>query len=102
MKVPHRLEHRGKFVLYYLKDEDMNKGDFMKAYKINARIGPDRQLTFLEPLPPLSEGRVEVIVVCTQEKEGGSKLSATAWPILDGGRFLGGKLSRGDIYDDAR
>ena len=39
----------------------------MEAVRLGARVGPDRHLTWLEPLPPLSEGEVEVILLYKAE-----------------------------------
>ena len=38
----------------------------MEAIKAKARIGPSRQLIWLEPVPPLSEGLVKVILLYPQ------------------------------------
>jgi len=73
----------------------------MEAIKVNARIGPDHQLIWVEPLPPLAEGNVEVILLYTET----APLLPPApikWPVLNGGRYLGGTLRREEIYDDAR
>ena len=72
----------------------------MEAIKVKARIGPDQEITWLEPLPELAQGEVEVILLYTKSEY--PKTAVTSWPILDGGRYLGGSLRREDIYDDAR
>jgi hypothetical protein len=74
----------------------------MEAVRLRARVGPDRQLTWLEPLPPLSEGEVEVILLYKAEQEDDKDRPLTDWPVLDGGRYLGGTVRREEIYDDAR
>ena len=35
----------------------------MEAIKAKAQIGPNRKLIWLEPMPPLLEGQVEVILL---------------------------------------
>jgi hypothetical protein len=74
----------------------------MEAIKANARIGPDHKLTWLEPMSPLLEGQVEVILLYPQEIEQASNPPVADWPVLNGGRYLGGTLRREEIYDDAR
>jgi len=74
----------------------------MEAIKAKARIGPNHQLTWLEPMPPLLEGQVEVILLYPQEVDKASNYPLADWPVLNGGRYLGGTLRREEIYDDAR
>lgn len=76
-------------------------GDTVEAIKVKARVGPNRQLIWLEPMPLLSEGKVEVILLYTGKTASADKPSLK-WPILNGGRYLGGTLRREEIYDDAR
>ena len=73
----------------------------MEAIKAKARIGPNHQLIWMEPLPPLAEGQVEIILLYTETKNA-NKPSLARWPVLNGGRYLGGTLRREEIYDDAR
>ena len=73
----------------------------MEAIKAKARIGPNHQVIWMEPLPPLAEGQVEIILLYTETKDA-SQPSLVRWPILNGGRYLGGTLQREEIYDDAR
>ena len=73
----------------------------MEAIKLKAHVGEDARLEWLEPLPKLPEGEIEVILlyenpVPTVQEQ----LSPHEWPVLDGGKFLGGSLRREDIYDD--
>lgn len=72
----------------------------MEAIKMRARIGPDQEITWLEPLPELAQGEVEVILLYTRSEY--PRPVVTLWPVLDGGRYLGNPLRREDIYDDAR
>ena len=71
----------------------------MEAVKVKARINDQRQLVWLESVP-LRAGKVEVIVLY----EGAQIELETPeqWPVLNGGRYLGGMLRREEIYDDAR
>jgi hypothetical protein len=71
----------------------------MEAVKVKARIDEERRLIWLEPVP-LRPGEVEVIVLYPEP--GAAPKSPSEWPVLDGGRYLGGKLRREDIYDDER
>jgi len=41
----------------------------MEAIKARARIGPDHQLIWLEPMPLLWEGLVEVVLLYPQETD---------------------------------
>jgi hypothetical protein len=74
----------------------------MEAIKVKAHIGPDRQLTWLEPTSSLMEGNVEVILLYSGETRYTDKPSRLQWPVLNGGRYLGGTLRREEIYNDAR
>lgn len=71
----------------------------MEAIKVKARIDERRRLVWLEQVP-LRPGEVEIIVLY-KESETISKEPAE-WPVLNGGRYLGGTLRREDIYDGAR
>ena len=72
----------------------------MEAIKAKARIGPNQEIIWLEPLPELVPGEVEVILLYTRNEY--PKPNVGLWPVLEGGRYLGGSLRREDIYDDAR
>jgi len=74
----------------------------MRAFRIRARIAPRRRLIWLEPTPRLQESEVDVILLYTHEKRDVGKQASAEWPVLDGGRYLGGTLRREEIYDDAR
>jgi hypothetical protein len=74
----------------------------LEAIKLTGRIQPNRQLE-LPSLPPgLPEGEVELILLYErkQSSEKVTLLSPLSWPVLDGGRYLGGTLHREEIYDD--
>lgn len=51
----------------------------MEAIKAKAQIGPNRQLIWLEPMPPLMEGQVEVILLYPQ-------VTGIAWEATLSGR----------------
>lgn len=73
----------------------------MEAIKVRARIGPDSKLELLEPLYHLPEGNVEVILLFPRALAQDVKpVSVAQWPILNGGRYLGGSLRRSEIYSD--
>lgn len=74
----------------------------LAAVKLKGRINPNRQLE-LPLLPPdLPPGEVELILLYKRElpKEESALLSPLVWPVLDGGRYLGGTLRREELYDD--
>jgi hypothetical protein len=73
----------------------------MEAIKLKARVGPDARLEWLEPLPSLPQGEVEVILIY-ERKQGpkAGRLSSSEWPVLRGGRYWGGTLRRAEMYDD--
>lgn len=71
----------------------------MEAIRLKARIDEERRVVWLEPTP-LPPGEVEVLVLYPESTTASE--SPRRWPVLDGGRFLGGSLHREDIYDDAR
>ncbi len=73
----------------------------MEAIKIRARIGPDAKLELLEPLYELPRGDVEVILLFARKPTQPMKqTSPMSWPVLNGGRYLGGALRRSEIYSD--
>jgi hypothetical protein len=70
--------------------------------RLKGRIQPDRQLE-LPGLPTeLPEGEVELILLYERKQlnEEAALVSPLAWPVLDGGRYLGETLRREEIYDD--
>lgn len=71
----------------------------MEALKLRARVGPGSTLEWAEPVPELPEGTVEVILLYEQEElRPDARPSPADWPVLDGGRFLGGSLRREEFY----
>ena len=68
----------------------------MEAIKARARIGPNRQLTWLEPLPPLLEGLVEVILLCPQETDRGQKETISGRPQFGSAQGL---IKMADDFD---
>jgi hypothetical protein len=76
----------------------------LEALKLKGIVRPGRQLE-LPTLPPeLPEGEVEVILLYERKQyyneEEVISPSVMAWPVLDGGEYLGGKLRREELYDD--
>jgi hypothetical protein len=74
----------------------------LEALKLRGIVKPGRQLE-LPTLPPeLPEGEVEVILLYHRRhgEEVSAPASPMAWPSLDGGQYLGGKLRREELYDD--
>ena len=74
----------------------------MEIVTLKARVGADHQLTWVEPLPPLREGEVEVTLRYRKRMVRHLTRIVADLPVLDGKRYLGGTLRREDIYDDAR
>ncbi len=73
----------------------------MEAIKLKAHVGEDARLEWLEPLPPLPQGEVEVIFLYENPLPTAEERPSPAeWPVLKGGKYLGGSLRREDIYDD--
>ncbi len=74
----------------------------LNAIKLKARIDADRRIELREPPPDLPEGKVEMILLYQQEasQDKGKAMSPLDWPVLDGGRYLGGTLRREETYDD--
>ena len=74
----------------------------LEALKLKGIVKPGRQLELPKLPPELPEGEVEVILLY-QRRQGEGEIvpsSPMAWPSLDGGRYLGGKLRREELYDD--
>jgi hypothetical protein len=73
----------------------------MEAIKLKARVGPDAGLEWLEPLPSLPQGEVEVILIYGREQ--GLEQAGYLLPngMFSGGRYWGGALRRAEIYDSA-
>jgi hypothetical protein len=74
----------------------------LEAIKLRGKIDSNAQVVILEAPDNLPVGDVEVIllyeqVALPQEPVG---LSPLDWPSLDGGQYLGGMLTREEIYDD--
>lgn len=74
----------------------------LEAVRLKGRIRPDRQLELPELPSELPEGEVELILLYERKplKESLPPLSPLLWPALDGGTYIGGDLSREEIYDD--
>lgn len=74
------------------------------AIKLKGRIQPDRRLEIPSLPPELPEGEVELILLYErkQARETDALLSPLSWPVLNGGRYLGGTLRREELYDDGR
>jgi len=73
----------------------------MEAVKIRARIGPGAKLELLEPLYALPSGEVELILIYTRKPSPPVRpIPVAQWPILNGGRYLGGALRRSEMYSD--
>ena len=74
----------------------------LQAIKLKGRIGPDKRLEITESPVELPEGNVELILLYPQDNaiKNAEHLSPAMWPVLDGGRYIGGKLNREEIYDD--
>jgi hypothetical protein len=74
----------------------------LQAIKLKGHIGPDRKLEIREGSVDLPEGDVEIILLYPQPESRAQPPSPLTWPVLDGGRYLGGNLRREEIYDDGR
>ena len=60
----------------------------MEAIKAKALIGPSRQLIWLEPIPPLSEGLVEVILLYPQTVSDSAKEEIAGRPQFGSAKGL--------------
>jgi hypothetical protein len=74
----------------------------MEAVRLKGRIRPDRQLELIDVPSDLPEGEVELILLYERKplNKPVPALSPLLWPVLDGGAYTGGNLSREEIYDD--
>ena len=70
----------------------------LEAIKLKGRIRSDRRLEVPRLPPGLPEGEVELILL--YEREQASALSPLSWPVLEGGRYLGGALRREEFYSN--
>ena len=80
---------------------DSNK--IPQPIKLKGYVGPDRKLTITESPSELPEGNVDVILLYPRgenNKRTRSLLHPSMWPTLDGRQYLGGTLSREEIYED--
>jgi hypothetical protein len=90
--------------MVYLLEKPSSEGvcPMLGATKLKGRIQPDRRLE-LPVLPrELPEGEVELILLYERKQisERPALPSPLSWPVLDGGRYLGGMLRREEIYDN--
>ena len=72
----------------------------LAAIKLKGKIQPDRRLELPELPPGLPEGEVELILLYERKpavEEEKASLSPLAWPVLDGGEYLGGTLHREEL-----
>ena len=74
----------------------------LEAIRLKGKINPDRRLELPSLPPELPEGEVELILLYEKKpaREEQARISPLTWPVLDGGRYLGGTLRREEIYDD--
>lgn len=74
----------------------------LEAVRLKGRIRADRKLELPELPSELPEGEIELILLYERKplKEPSHSLSPLQWPSLDGGQYIGGKLTREEIYDD--
>ena len=72
------------------------------AIRLKGKIQPDRRLEIPSLPPDLPEGEVELILLYERKPvtEADVLPSPLSWPVLDGGRYLGGTLGREELYDD--
>jgi hypothetical protein len=77
----------------------------IKAVRLRGRVAPEGELEILDAPPELPAGEVELILLYSQpiRQPVINRPSPVDWPVLHGGRYLGGRLRREDIYaDDGR
>ena len=74
----------------------------LEALKLKGIVKPGRRLELPKLPPELPEGEVEVILLYERKHNEAevAPSSAMAWPVLDGGQYLGGKLRREELYGD--
>jgi hypothetical protein len=74
----------------------------LQAVRLKGHIGHDRKLEIMDNSSDLPEGDVEVILLYSKAKSDKERkpLSPLMWPVLDGGRYLGGSLRREGLYGD--
>ena len=74
----------------------------LEAIRLKGKINSDRRLELPSLPPELPEGEVELILLYEKKpaREEQERISPLTWPVLDGGRYLGGTLRREEIYDD--
>jgi len=74
----------------------------LEAIKLKGRIQSDQRLELPRLPPGLPEGEVELILLYERKltREDKASLSPLTWPVLDGGRYLGGTLRREELYGD--
>jgi len=74
----------------------------LEAIRLKGKVKPDRRLELPSLPPELPEGEVELILLYEKKptREEQERISPRSWPVLDGGRYLGGTLRREEIYDD--
>ena len=79
-----------------------NSDKSLQAVRLRGYIGPDRKLEITESPDELPEGDVEIILLYpnSQSDRKPKRPSPSTWPVLNGGRYLGGTLSREEIYGD--
>ncbi|MBN1137149.1 MAG: hypothetical protein JXM73_11220 [Anaerolineae bacterium] len=72
----------------------------LEAIRLKARIRADRRLEVPRLPAGLPEGEVELILLYEREQAGEQvrALSPLSWPVLEGGRYLGGALRREELY----
>ncbi len=74
----------------------------METVTLRARIEADHQLVWIDPLPLLREGEVQVTLHYSNKTTRRAMRAVRALPVLDGRKYLGGSMRREEIYDDAR
>ena len=74
----------------------------LEAIKLKGRVRPGRRLEVPLLPPELPEGEVELILLYEREQASTqtSAPSPLSWPVLKGGRYLGGALRREEFYNN--